>query len=137
MSTQLDHYRAQVKQEIITAEGKLKDVSRHIQTATDDERTALELKFKEAETQCAVSRQDATDAGLRVTQYIEDKIGSAVSKFEDWKTDRDIEKIEASAERKEQHALDSIVLAALALQEAEVALVDALAARKFAIEVAG
>jgi len=46
-------------------------------------------------------------------------------------------KLEKDADKKEQCAVDAVVVAAYALLEAEVAIVEALKARKIAIEVAG
>jgi hypothetical protein len=66
-----------------------------------------------------------------------EKKDELIAKYEDWKTDREIEKLEKHADQKEQQAVDAVVVAAFALLEAEVAIVEALKARKVAIEVAG
>ena len=82
-------------------------------------------------------REQAAHAGHRIKKFLEESKENVVTKFEDWKTDREIEKIEKDADNKEQQAVDAIVVAAYALLDAEVAIVDALKARKMAIEVAG
>jgi len=97
----------------------------------------LEIRLKAALTKCAAQREQANHAGHRIKQFIEEAKQTAVARFEDWKTNREIAKIEKHADQKEQQAADAIVLAAFALLEAEVAIVEALQARKIAIEVAG
>ena len=76
-------------------------------------------------------------SGHRINQFIEEAKHNAVARFEEWKTNHEIAKIEKHADLKEQPAVDAIALAAFALLEAEVAIVEALKARKTALEVAG
>jgi hypothetical protein len=137
MNNKLDQYCGLLKEEIKIAEAHLKQVGRHVESVGEDGMEILETRLKEAEAKCEVSRKKADEAAGRIKEFLEEKIDSAVTKLEDWKTDRDIEKVEKRADRKEQYAIDLMVLATFAVQGAEVALVDALAARKFATEVAG
>ena len=137
MSDKLDQCCKRFKEEIRTAEVHLEQVGRHVESATENGVDALELRLKEAEAKCEASREHATQAGLRLKQFLEEKKDAAVSRFEDWKTDRDISKLEKHADKSEQQALDAIAFAAFAILEAEVALVEALKTRKIAIEIAG
>ena len=98
---------------------------------------ALEVRGKEALAKCEAKREEATEAGERIKHFIEETKNMAVTKYEDWKTDREIDKIENHADNAEQQAVDAILLAAYAILKAEVAMVEALKARKIAIEVAG
>ena len=75
--------------------------------------------------------------GRRIKQFIEEAKHSAVARFEEWKKNHEIAKIEKHADLKQQPAVDAIALPAFALLEAEVAIVEALKARKTALEVAG
>jgi hypothetical protein len=137
MSDKLDQYIKRFRERISTAEAHLKEVAGHVESATEHGVDTLEVHLKEAEAKCDASREQASQAGLRLKQFLEEKKESSVSKFEDWKTDRDISKLEKHADKSEQQALDAIALAAFAILEAEVSFVEALRARKIAIEVAG
>jgi DnaJ-class molecular chaperone len=50
----------------------------------------------------------ATEAGERMKQFLAEAKDPAIAKFEDWRTDRDIAKIEKHAGKAEQQAVDAI-----------------------------
>ncbi len=123
--------------EIRTVETNLAQAGHHLDSATETKIDALETRLKESLTTWDSKREHAAQAGQRIKEFIGELKESAVSKFEDWKTDREVSKLEHDAEKKEDHAVDAIAVAAFAILEAEVAIVEALKARKIAIEVAG
>jgi len=124
-------------EEIKTAETSLTQAGHHLSSATETKVEALEAGLKESLTKWESKREQASEAGTRIGRFMEEVKENAVSKFEDWKTDREIGKIEKDADRKEDHAVDAIAVAAFAILEAEVAIMEALKARKIAIDVAG
>jgi len=137
MSTKLTQCCDRLKQEIKTAETCLTDMSAHLASATEEKLEGLEARWKNALTKCDAQREDAKHAGQKIRQFLEEKKAEVVSKYEDWKTDRHIEKLEKHADKLEDQAVNAVVVAAFALLEAEVAVVEALRARKVAVEVAG
>lgn len=137
MNDKLNQCCARLKDEIKEAEAHLQQAGHHLAAATEDGVDALEVRLKDAVAKCDAKREHATQAGQRIKQFLEETKDNAVARFEDWKTNREIAKIEKHADQKEQQAVDAIVVAAFAILEAEVAVVEALKARKMAIEVAG
>ena len=137
MSDQLEQSRAHLKAGIKTAEARLEDASSHVESAAEHGVEALDLKLQSAVEKCEAERAGFTQAGVRMKQFLEETKHQAIAQFEDWKTDRGIAKIEKHADQAEQQALDALEVAAFAIVEAEVALIEALRARKIAIEVAG
>jgi len=137
MSDKLEQCCNRLMAEINTAETCLAQAGHHVSSAAEAGVDALEARLKEALAKCEAKREQATLSGHRIKQFIEEAKQNAVAKFEEWKTNREIAKIEKHADQKEQQAVDAVVLAAFALLEAEVAIVEALKARKTAIEVAG
>jgi len=137
MNNKLEQCINRVQDEIKTIETSLADTSNHLTAAVEQKAESLEAGWKNALAKCDAKREEAGQAGQRLRQYLEEKKDELVSKFEDWKTDREIAKLEKHADQKEQQAVDAVVVAAFALLEAEVAIVEALKARKIAIEVAG
>ena len=137
MNNKLEPCINRVQDEIKTIETSLADTSNHLTTAVEQKAESLEAGWKNALAKCDAKREQAGQSGQRLRQYLEEKKDELISKYEDWKTDREIEKLEKHADKKEQQAVDAVVVAAFALLEAEVAIVEALKARKTAIEVAG
>ena len=137
MNNKLEQCINRVQDEIKTIETSLADTSNHLTTAVEQKVEGLEAGWKNALAKCDAKREQAGQAEQRLREFLEEKKDELVSKFEDWKTDREIEKLEKHADKKEQQAVDAVIVAAFALLEAEVAIVEALKARKVAIEVAG
>jgi hypothetical protein len=137
MSTKLTDFCNRLKEEIRTAESCLADLSGHLTSATGEKLEELEARWKTALARCNARRQDATNAGQKIRQFLEGKKAEVVSKYEDWKTDREIGKLEKHADKLEDQAVSSVMVAAFALMEAEVAIVEAIKARKIAVDVAG
>jgi len=137
MDDKLQQCICRVQDEIKTIETSLADTGNQLAVAVDQKAESLEAGWKNALAKCDAKREAAGQAGQRLRQYLEEKKDELISKYEDWKTDREIAKLEQHADQKEQQAVDAVVVAAYALLEAEVAIVEALKARKIAIEVAG
>lgn len=137
MNKKLDQYCTRLKEEFKTAEKSLSKVGAHLEYTTEKSVEAMEVELKKAKEKCEEKKELAVHAGQRLRQFLEETKKDAVTKLEIWKTDREIEKIEKEADKMEQQALDAIVVAAYAILEAEVSVVDALKFRKMAVEVAG
>jgi len=126
-----------LKNEINHIEDHLSQVSNQVKSAAETELKILDANLDNARQKLEVKQEQASDAVQRIKEIIKDKKNDVITKVEDWKLDHDIEKIEKQADKKEQQAMDAIMLAALSCVEAEVAIADALKARKLAMEVAG
>jgi flagellar biosynthesis chaperone FliJ len=137
MNEKLDKCCSRLKEEINTVELGIAKVGHHLSSAANKGVDTLEADLKKATANCEAKREQAEHAGQRIRQFIEEAKKNTVAKLEEWKTDRKIEKIEKHADKKEQQAVDAIVVAEFALLEAEVIIVDALKARNMAVEVAG
>jgi len=137
MEGKLEKCCRRLNDEIKSAETCLANVGQHLADATETKADTLEAHLKEAIAKCEVKKEQAVSAGQRVRQFLEQTKADIVSNYEDWKTNREIEKLEKHADKVEDRAVDAVVVAAFALLEAEVAIVEALKARKIAIDVAG
>jgi 23S rRNA-/tRNA-specific pseudouridylate synthase len=137
MSRLLENCRKSLEEEIKVAETSLAKAVHHLASSTEVASDALEAGLRETLVKCEAKREQAEHAGQRIKLFLEEKAAQAISQFEDWKTDREIGKLEKHADKREQQAVDAIIVASYALMEAEVAIMEALKARKVAIEVAG
>ena len=137
MSLKLDQSIVRLGERLESAETYLAETRSHLAAAVQGSVEELETRGSTALARLDAEREKAASEKERVLHYLEEKKDELVAKFEDWRTDREIEKLERSADAKEEHAVDAVIAAAYALLEAEVAVIEALKARKIAIEVAG
>jgi hypothetical protein len=137
VSKELNQCCSLLKEEVKAAEKYLLRVTHTLESATETGVEAMESRLKNAVCECEAESGRAAEAARRTKDFGKDAANNALNRIEDWKADREIAKIEKEADKKEKHALDAIVVAAFAIMEAEVASMEALKARKFAIEVAG
>jgi phage-related minor tail protein len=137
MNKKLEKCCADLKKEIETAETGLANVGHHLDSAMESEMEALELRLKEAASDRDARHGSATQAIQRIKDLVEEKKSGALASLEEWKTNREIAKIEKHVDKSEQQAVDAIMVAAFAILDAEIAVLEALKARKIAIEVAG
>ena len=99
MSEKLNQCCNRLKQELQTAEAHLKQAGDHLATVTETEVDALETRLKTAVAKCEAKREQATQAGQRLKQLMEEAKQNALAPLEDWKTDREIAKLEKHAVR--------------------------------------
>lgn len=137
MNDRFEKFRMNLEGEIQAAGASLAKAVHHLTTSSETGLATLETGLNEALAKCEAKREQAESAGHRIKQFIEESTTQVISKYEDWKTDSEIEKLEKHADKSEQQAADAILVAAYALLQAEAAIVEALKARKIAIEVAG
>ena len=137
MSDKLNQSYDRLKEEIKSAEACLADMGKQLAAAAEERAEGFDARLKDVVAQCEGKRDQARNAALNIRQFLQETGAEVLSKYEDWKTDREIEQIEKRAERLEEQAVNALVLAAFALSEAEVTMVKALKARKMAVEVAG
>ena len=137
MSHPLEHFRKNIGEEIKVAEASLAKAVHHLSALTESGAEAIENQLGETMLKCEAKRAQAEQAGQRIKLFLEEKTAHAIAKYEEWKTDHEIEKLEKHADKRESQAVDAIIVAAYALMEAEIAIIEALKARKTAIEVAG
>lgn len=137
MNQRLEQLRKTLEGEIRSAEASLAKAVHHLTTSSETGVAALETGLKETLGKIEAKREQAEHATHRIKLLVEESTAHAVSKYEDWKTDREIGKLEKHADQCEQQAADAILVAAYALLHAEAAIAEALKARKVAIEVAG
>lgn len=126
-----------LKQEVQAAECSLVATGQHLASAVEEKVDALDLRLKNALGKYEAKLDGVRHAGHSLRDFVEKKRSELTARFEDWKTDREIGKIEKRADEKEEQAVEAIMVAAVALHAAEIAVLEALKARKFALEVAG
>ncbi len=118
MSDKLNRCCDRLKEEIKNAEACLVDMGQHLASAAEERSEGLDARLKGAVAQCEAKRDEARNAALKIRQFLQESGAEVLSKYEDWKADREIEKIEKRADKFEEQAVNAVVLAAFALSEA-------------------
>lgn len=137
MSNKLNQCILRFEENLKSAESYLTETKDHLTAAVKESADELETRAKNALARLEAKREQAASAKQKVLHYLEEKKDELIAKLEDWRVDREIEKLEKAADAKEEHAVNAVITAAYALLEAEAAVLDALKARKIAVEVAG
>ncbi|HEY5892722.1 MAG TPA: hypothetical protein VIT91_05770 [Chthoniobacterales bacterium] len=137
MSNKLNQCILRFEENLKSAESYLIETKDHLTAAVKESADELETRAKNALARLEAKREQAASAKQKVLHYLEEKKDELIAKLEDWRVDREIEKLEKAADAKEEHAVNAVITAAYALLEAEAAVLDALKARKIAVEVAG
>jgi hypothetical protein len=137
MNQHLEQFCNRLQGEVKTAEASLAQAVQHLTSTSETAVKDIEVCLQQTKAKCEAKRAQAEHAGQRIKQFIEETTAQAVAKYEDWKTDREIAQLEKHADKRERQAEDAVVVAAFALLQAEVAIVEAIKARKTALEVAG
>ena len=111
------------------AKAKVEDLSKE----TADE---IQEKLDEIKKMAETTKQEAAAAKTKVEDYAETKKAETEATIAGWKANRERKKLEKRAEQAEKYAESSVDLALYYYTEAQVAILEAIAARKDADEVA-
>lgn len=137
MSESLNKCCRRFKEEICAVECCMANVGSHLTSATEKGVDAIDADLHKAIAKCEELEDKSLHATKRIGHFLEELKCNAVTDLENWITDRTIDKIEKDADKKEDRAVDALIVVAYSLHKAEVAIIDALRARKMALEVAG
>jgi len=102
-----------------------KQVEGRVQSAEQDVRQRLEKVQRQVET----DRKKVAAAQADLKQCVEDKKAVSAEKVAEWKTKREITKLQNRAERAERSAAAAIIVAIAAVDDAEQASLEAWLAR--------
>jgi hypothetical protein len=90
----------------------------------------IQTKLNAAKDALDAKKQEAAAAKARLEELVEAKKTETKTAVEEWKANRDLKKLEKRAERAEIDAEACVELALFYTAEAQVAILEAVAARK-------
>ena len=129
MSTDFDKFGKKLHTKLDYGIDRLKSAKAHIEDFKKDTEAAVQTKIKAAKEALEEKKQEAEAAKKRLEEFVEDKKAETQAAVAEWKTNRDLKKLEKRAERAQKRAEASIALALYYVEEAEVAILEAVAAR--------
>lgn len=136
MSEKVDAFCNNLRDHLNAVEERLNRVKGNIQAASNESREALEAKKKKIEAHYEADKHKVEEAKAKAANWVEEKKTETDAKIEEWKINREIHKLEKRADRAEDHATSAIYIAAVAVDEADLSILEAVAARMIADEAA-
>lgn len=134
MSAKIDQFCESLRQQLTKLESRVEQAQANLEAAPKKTEQALKEQLAEAKANIEAKKQEAEDAKTKLETWIEAKKTETEASIEEWKTKREQEKLIARADRAEEYAASAIVFALAAIEEAEVATLEAVGARLVAEE---
>ena len=129
MGEKIDQFCNELRDELTAADNRLQHLKGQLETANQETREAIQSKLDKAKADLDERKRTAEDRRQQVKSYLEEKLAEAQHDIDDWKKRREIKKLERRAERSEKYAADTVLFAMAAIDEANVAILEALDAR--------
>jgi len=133
----VDQFTDKLRDRLNAAEARLEQVSVSISSAKTETRANIESKIGEAKAAAEAQKSALEDAQARMKADIEEKKATTEGHVAKWKQDRQVKKLERRAEFAEDDAVWAMLVAADAIDNANLRALDAIVARMDADEAAG
>jgi hypothetical protein len=130
MSERVDKFCDGLRDRLNAIEGRIQSVKTDVQGLPAKAEKAVQQKLDEARTrfQAQKGRVEKARADLKV--WADQRLAETREAINDWKAKGEVRKLNARAERSEAYAEAAMILALASIDEAEEAVLDAVAARK-------
>ena len=115
---------------------QLKAAKVHLEDVQKETETAIKTKLNAAKETLEAKKQEAAAAKARLDDLVEARKTETKAAVAEWKANHDRKKLEKRAERAEKYADDCIEVALFSAEEAQVAILEAVTARKDADDAA-
>jgi hypothetical protein len=125
MSQKIDNLRTILQTKLNAISDQLNTVKTHLETYSKEVESSIHTKLDTAKAKLAAKKQEILNAKTKLAERVEAK----ETEIEEWKAKREHEKLVARADRAEDYAATAIIIALAAVEEAEIAILEAVAAR--------
>jgi len=124
-----EELKQRLSQQIDAAKRKLEMLKKDISELHDDDMAGLSERQTELRTRLEQQRSRAEQLQSKIATWKNERRNRAIDAITSWEQRREIEKLQAHAQHAEDIALDMVSVAAHDFEEAEQAVLEALAAR--------
>jgi regulator of replication initiation timing len=128
-TTTTQDLKQKLSQHIDSAREKLEALKKDISEMHEEDKEILRLKREQIRLHLDEQKSKAQRLQADIQQWKEEKVAHTQEAIGNWRQQRELKKLRTRAERAEDYALDMVNIAALDFEEAEQAVLDALAAR--------
>lgn len=129
MGDKFDNFYKELRTKIDSAEKRIKDLNASAKSAGEKARLDAQAQLAELEKRAKDQLVKVKAAEAKAKSWADEKKAITSDKIAAWKAQHEAEKLVAYADFAEDYAVGSIELAIAAVEEAERAAVEALAAR--------
>ena len=129
MNINIDEMGKKLHAKLDSGIDQLKAAKSHLEDFTKETEDAIQSKLDAAKEAVEEKKQEAATAKTKLEEYVEAKKDETTSAVSEWKANRDLKKLEKRAERAEKNADVCVELALYYAGEAQVAILEATAAR--------
>ncbi len=134
MSDKIDQFCESLRVKLNSVESYLAQVGENVKAAPQQASAALQSSIESVKTQHAKNMQQVADAKAKLEQRVKTKTEEVEASIEQWKKVREISKLDNRAVLAEEYAIAAIEIAAPSVAEADLATLEAIAARMDAEE---
>ena len=113
---------------------QLKATKAHLEALQNETGATIQTKLNSANQAVEDKKQEVAAVKTKVEELVEEKKAETKELVAEWKANHDNKKLEKRADRSEKYADACVALALYFSEEAEVAILEAIAARKDADE---
>jgi len=121
--------RAKLSQHIDAARAKLDALKKDLSSMHEEDMQALQKRRDEIDKRLDEQKQKAEQLQADMDSWKKEKVAHTQEAVSSWRKKRELKKLENRADRAEEYAMDLVITAAYDFEQAEQAVLDALAAR--------
>jgi hypothetical protein len=129
MSEKVDQFCDKLRERLNGLEGRFQAVKTSVQDLPAKAEKSVREKLDQARTKIQAQKERVEKARVDLKTRAEQKLAEGKEAINEWKAKREVRKLNTRAERAEMYAEAAIVLALASIDEAEEAVLDAVAAR--------
>ncbi len=136
MKVNLDQLEKDLHAKLDSGIDHLKGAKAHFEDLGKESAETIQSKLDETKDVLAKKKQEAAAAKTRVEEYAKSKKAETKATIGEWKANRERKKLDKRAEKAENYAESCVEMALYYYYEAQVAILEAVAARIDADEAA-
>ena len=129
MSQRVDQFCEGLHERLNTIEGRIESVKTSLHELPAKAEKVVREKLDQARTKIQAEKERVEKARVDLKTRADQKIAETKEAINEWKAKREVRKLNARAERAEAYADAAMFLAVASIDEAEEAVLEAVAAR--------
>ena len=136
MSEKIDKFCEDLRSQLSAVDDRIQSLKSKVQASAAQSKEQVEADLNKAKADLEASKQKVEAKAAQMKAHLEAKKAETEEQIAAWKHKREVSKLEKRADRAENYAANATIVAAAAVDEADYAIVDAIAARIVADEAA-
>ncbi len=129
MSERIEKFCDNLRDRLTSVDDRITSLKAGLDSAAARTKSDIETQVNKAKADLEAHMREAEQVQARVRTLLEEKKAQTDANIEEWVRDRKVEKMEARAQLSEDYAAEQVWLATVAVEEAEIATLEAIAAR--------